>query len=274
MIIGTSKRLMVNATIAGALCWGASVQASLLFSDNFDSSGNLVPQWSTYTSTNSNGTSTVGVVNNPLTAPSSPNYAAIASNGAITSLATVDGGANQAFPPQSTIFVDWRMYVPAGNTVQTFIGAFGAGGNIPAILKLTDSVSNPGTYELYGLERDSGGSVSEPLLASGLPSNTWEHWRFGITLDTSTAKIADGTYSVYREVGGNWTPIVVDHPFQPVSNFASDALGSVRFQEFTNGIVLSVDDVNIYNSNPVPEPASLGVLSMAGLLLWCRRGNN
>ena len=268
MSSGISKRLVIGFAVAGALGLTASARASLLWSDNFDSSTSLSTAWSPYTNSGTNGS--VTVVNTPYTAPSSPNYASLYSIvGNQVSLPT-SLGANAPFAAQSTLYMGaWINLEPISPsaTANQVMGLYDAYGKLPVLISLTG-----GTGSVYNLATSVNGGTT--TLATGLSRGTWYHLMFGVTMDTGTVTVGDGSYSLYLDTGSGFTALASGVAITtPYSSGVSDNLASVRFQTYRAGQTLDVDSVQVFNSDPlVPEPTSLGLLSLGGLLMLRKRG--
>lgn len=190
------------------------------------------------------------------------------STGGFRSLASASSGPLQAFTPKTELWIEVHSYMATDVADESGrIGIFGDGGTLPVSLDLTSN--GDGTYKA---QRLASGGFQVLTGLDALPLNTWEHWRFGIKLDTDSPTLGDGTFSVFRKVAGEWQAVVEDQAYSPLSTFTSDVLSSVRIQTVSSGpISFGFDGIVVYDSSPfIPEPGSMGFLVAGAVLLMGR----
>jgi hypothetical protein len=275
-IASRNCKLLAAALSAGVFAIPCAVRAQVLFQDNFsndtatfaypDASGFHLPttpsggagSWS-YNYANYENIQ-AGVITNTLPgggtggADGNPNYLAIQRSGGPGWAA-----ANFASPAGTSgnLSVQWDMYdVGPGSLFQIYLsdaaGSSAAFGNVGPIIEASYYTPvNSGDMELGAL------TPSYDDLG-GYPNNAWVHMDMEVNLAAETYQllvnnVLEGTFPYYPDAAGS--------------------LKSLDFYGASNaGETLYVDNISVVET-PVPEPATLSLLSLGGLLAFRRPGH-
>jgi hypothetical protein len=256
------KLLFINSTILTALALLVSngitgvASGAVVYQDNFDnvSVGLFTfpsPQVGTWVSGNS------VVRTGTVVPPSAPNYLRNDRNGdAQPIIAGMKGDlAGSPLLPGTPVHAEAMMYAFDGYPV------FGL--NVDATnLYPWDAASGDGVVILSG---SPGGTTvyavgpTGGLVATGLSHqiNAWEKWEIDYVVGASSFDVT---------VGGN--TVSLGAPY--MKNSAATSVGAMFFDAFAGTTKVFIDDL-VVEAGIVPEPATLSLLGLSGLVLVGRR---
>jgi len=272
-IASRNCKLLAAALSVGVFAIPCAVRATVLFQDNFsndtatfaypDASSFHLPttpsgagSW-TYNYTNYENIQ-AGVITNTLPgggtggAAGNPNYLAIQRPAGGTGWASAD--FSSAAPSSGNLSVQWDMYdVGPGKNFEIQLGdsTNAAAANVGPLLEASwYSPASSTDMELGALQpgyTDLG----------GFPDNAWVHMDMEVNLGAETYQllvnsVSEGTFAYYPDSSG---------PLKALQFYGASSANETLY----------VDNINVVYT-PVPEPATLSLLSLGGLLAFRRPG--
>lgn len=241
-----SKIIFVLLLFFGSLSisWGA-----LLLEEDFENPL-VATEWKNVGGILTNAQAAQG--NQSINISSAGNYFVTWSNGVATS----------AIGVHTELWVEYYQYVGSDNGNEyNYVGARNPSGGIPLELRTKGNGAGSGTYNLISFDGRSGYYAT---VLANLPINTWERFLFGVKITDTTR--GNGVYSIYREADGQWQNLVEEAAYRSFSDL-NPYVYFLKVQIGTNNTNLFVDNVKIYDANPIPEPCTLFALGVGSMFV-------
>lgn len=254
--MGNGRKMFLFVCVLAVFVYSsAGVSAALLLEEDFEASSLLATKWNnhggvlTTSPVAAEGTQSIGI-------DAAGEYFRTWSSGTTTSVIGMG----------TELWMEYYQYVgtDTGNN-GSYVGPRSPDGDIAIDLRVVGSGAGTGTYDLITFDGRSGFYAT---VESGLAINTWERLLFGVNMTNPAA--GDGVYSIYREVAGDWQPLIEEAAYNGFSAFSNYPY-FLKVQFGTNNTSLNFDDVRIYDSNPIPEPTSMFILGMGSCFVFIRK---